>query len=607
MEKSKKNKSTPQILHTKTELYLLPLALVIGILPLIVRLKVVYLNDALYHLWNGKDVNPDFFSYYKGIFLIVVAICSVVIYLLTFNKKRAEQIKKQKKYYLLVLALLLGVILSSVFSAYPYLSISGAPDRYEGLYVWMAYLWMCIYAMSYERREKSDRILTYTIFAFVLLMGILGLSQYMDKDLFQSGWMQRIIIPSAYEKYRGSFTIADYGTKSIYGTAYHYNYMGSLAPMLFAFSFIMLLFHTDKKIKIMSAAASFIALFLLLGSSARSGIVAMAVFFVVMLLFFGRKIAANRKLWMRFAAVVLLIVVAVFVAGKQAMFYRLPLLASDMRSLLSSNLPRDHYRSQIDLKAVQIDGGDISIETSAYAIIYTPKEDRLWDVKNNKALSYRKEKETLWNLEDSYSNIWIRFFEDGNTADRYIQWDDGKIQLYFKQTKDALVATNPNGMEVRLEDAPAIGFVGQEKLGSARGYIWSRTLPLLSKAWIFGYGADSFLAVFPQGDIYAKQYAYDSLWMLVDKPHNGYLQIAVNFGLLSLLLFVLLLMSLAVGFFKKMRRFEVPWTNEDVFAIACFMAVIAYLGAAWFNDSVLSVAPIFWVLLGLSFTWIRPE
>ena len=157
-----------------------------------------------------------------------------------------------------------------------------------------------------------------------------------------------------------------------------------------------------------------------------------------------------------------------------------------------------------------------------------------------------------------------------------------------------------NGRPVDFHEAESIGFKGKERLGSARGYIWSRTLPKLLKSPILGYGPDSFLAVFPQGDLYAKLYAYEDIWMLVDKPHNLYLNIAINFGLPALIVFLGLVLLQGRRIFGLYFRVQEPLQMQDTFAIACFMGVIAYLGAGFFNDSVLSVAPIFWVMLGLS-------
>ena len=72
-------------------------------------------------------------------------------------------------------------------------------------------------------------------------------------------------------------------------------------------------------------------------------------------------------------------------------------------------------------------------------------------------------------------------------------------------------------------NAEHIGFEGKEELGSSRGYIWSRTLPLLGNCLFTGFGPDTFTYNFPQNDVLAKYYSYEQFnegfYVTVDKPH----------------------------------------------------------------------------------------
>ena len=66
---------------------------------------------------------------------------------------------------------------------------------------------------------------------------------------------------------------------------------------------------------------------------------------------------------------------------------------------------------------------------------------------------------------------------------------------------------------------------------------WSRTLPLLKDNILLGTGPDTFLLAFPNDDYVAMSnggYATE----LITKPHNMYLQIAVQTGVLSLICFL---------------------------------------------------------------------
>ena len=77
-----------------------------------------------------------------------------------------------------------------------------------------------------------------------------------------------------------------------------------------------------------------------------------------------------------------------------------------------------------------------------------------------------------------------------------------------------------------------------------------------------------------------------------------YLQMAVNTGIISMLVIVVMI---AVYIIHSIR---VYWKlNYDNFyvkvGVGILVAVIGYAVAGLFNDSVVSVAPVFWILLGM--------
>ena len=110
---------------------------------------------------------------------------------------------------------------------------------------------------------------------------------------------------------------------------------------------------------------------------------------------------------------------------------------------------------------------------------------------------------------------------------------------------------------VILEHAEAWGFEGKEKLGSSRGYIWSRSLPLLKNTLFLGFGPDTFPVYFPQHDYFAKMIFLGNPYNIVDKPHNVYLQTAINTGLISLIallaMFGIYLLDCARLYYKRSR------------------------------------------------------
>ena len=77
----------------------------------------------------------------------------------------------------------------------------------------------------------------------------------------------------------------------------------------------------------------------------------------------------------------------------------------------------------------------------------------------------------------------------------------------------------------------------------------------------------------------------------VDKAHNDFLHIAAVSGIPALLFYIFFIFSILV----KQRKNIFNCSVQSTIALTVF----AYLIQSLFNISVIAVAPLFWVLLGL--------
>ncbi len=132
--------------------------------------------------------------------------------------------------------------------------------------------------------------------------------------------------------------------------------------------------------------------------------------------------------------------------------------------------------------------------------------------------------------------------------------------------------------------------------GSDRVAVWTYSLGLAKENLLLGGGSATFVTRFNQ---YIKDHDLEipkeqdgkALPDYFDNPHNEYVQQLTDHGLPALLLFIALLL------FAVFRR------REGWFPLLapCSAAVLCYAVQAFFSFSVCLVAPMFWVLLGLSF------
>ncbi|WP_147532503.1 O-antigen ligase family protein [Bacillus marasmi] len=133
--------------------------------------------------------------------------------------------------------------------------------------------------------------------------------------------------------------------------------------------------------------------------------------------------------------------------------------------------------------------------------------------------------------------------------------------------------------------------------GSSRLIIWKNTVPLLKEYYLFGSGPDTFEYVFPQDTEEKKKYFGH---LIVDKAHNEYLQIAVTLGIPALVIYLYLLYLVLKTAF---RAVNIAQGNNQIILYGLISAISGYLVQAFFNISVVPVAPIFWFILGITMSF----
>ena len=119
-------------------------------------------------------------------------------------------------------------------------------------------------------------------------------------------------------------------------------------------------------------------------------------------------------------------------------------------------------------------------------------------------------------------------------------------------------------------------------LSNGRVEVWKRTIPLVKKYWFMGAGLDNFQYVYP----------YNTRREIFDKAHNVYLQIGVTNGVIVLGIYLLICFIAFLNGFKFKKGID----------IGIYSAFIAYSIQAFANISVIDVAPIYFMILGLIYT-----
>lgn len=131
----------------------------------------------------------------------------------------------------------------------------------------------------------------------------------------------------------------------------------------------------------------------------------------------------------------------------------------------------------------------------------------------------------------------------------------------------------------------------QDIYGSGRMYIWKETWKIVPDYLWTGAGIDNFMYAF--GERPLRDYKTK---LMVDKAHNEYLQKLITEGVFSLGTYLILLLIL---FIKSMiKLFKKNESNCDLLLplLICF---VSYCVQAFFNISIITVAPLFYIVMGL--------
>lgn len=587
-------------------LWYIPIMIGVGIIPLIMRMTIVDITDQEYaDLFNQVQI-VDIFSQYKAGSILGIAAVMLIMLFLSFNKKDLKVDKVFKIMSIGVGIYLIFTVLSGVLSQHQDIAWWGAADRAEGTVVLLAYIVMMYYTYYMVQKKENIQLILIPLGILTCIVAILGICQYVGKDIvLTTDWGKNLIVPEAYAQYREGLS-GVHGPGKMYGTMYHYNYVGSFGALIVPIFLTLFLFMHNIKYRVVFGGLTVCGTIVLLGSTSRAGLIGVGLTSVVFVIVFSKRILKSWKWIVPIAGIGLIGVIVLNSALGGKLFARIPSLISDAIQLVQSPSEQEDFKQKLPIQGLQESDNKVILKTSqGDMVIRSAGQEKaeeqtliFQDIEGN-VIPNILDGETYRFEDERFIHVTIdRRTELSETASKWLVEYDKERIFYLGVEQDKVYYVNPITYERDvLEDPKQIGFYGKERLGSARGYIWSRSLPLLKDTLITGYGPDNYALYFPQDDYLGKWYAYGTTNMIVDKPHNLYLQIALNQGVVALVGFMILIGTYIVQSIK-LYACRKGYSEFEIIGIAFFLGIIGYLGAGIFNDSVVSVAPIFWILLG---------
>lgn len=590
---------------------MLPIAFFSAFIIMITRMAT-YERPMDQFFWSGgSNQLTDFFSYYK---MIAILVCSVLVLVLLLYRIFSQSLSiRRSVFYIPMLIYVIFVSLSYFLSDYKEFALWGWNERFEGTLPLIAYMVLLFYIINTIKSERDVKWIIYPLAVSSTLLGLLGISQALDQDFLRTTIGKKLITPSWFwDRLDGlSFTFQN---KEIYQTVYNINYVSfylTLLIPLFGLLFIRSVIKNEPLLKtIMWGFLFSIQIFNLIGAASSSGLLGIAFAIIISIFVLNKKIIH----WIK--PIIILMILSLIVSGLTYERW-VPELANAINGVLgktyniswdnsasdsneTSSRPMQHKIDYMITSGSSVvfsyEGEEVNFKTypkDPTAVMVTGKGGlKLNVVPTNISPFYRLEKESL-------STITLRSDQDASLNNYLIIGTDGN-EWPFMITDEGLKYITGLGQSVELVKTEALGWENNQAFGSGRGYIWSRTIPMIKDTIILGHGADTYCLYFPHSDYVGK---YNSgvftpvKDIIVDKPHNMYLGIITGTGALSMLA---LLSLWAIYIFQSLRiyRKEIFESLYSFVGAGIFIGICGFLVAGLFNDSSVSVMPMFYGLLG---------
>lgn len=625
-------KNTKNVKNTKKDIWaLLPLLIGLCLIPLIVLTHDYSTNFSGFVWFNTSEVDQiDSFEYTKGIFVIIVGIAALFVLLINeyIKMNASKKITGRKQRAMnkwvpfenanrivcaLLVVYLLMVIISSLFSKYPDLAYHGGGyGQWQTMWVLLGYGILFFYAYIFINTEERGVLLIKCMMVTTALMAFTGTMQRFGHNPLKWDWVQKTI--TSYSKVTGiGFTE---GISDVILTFNNPNYVGSYVALVLpvAVSFIFMKASDDKRKMIAGKIAGILIVAGLIislsgaGSSAGGiAVLAGVVFAVVILLsrFLAKetreKSKSNRKYYLMGGAVIIIVLAAGVLLTQTALF------RNTLNKLLQGGEDTRNIAS-----IVNEDSNELTVTLRNDTVLHlAPALD---DSNNLSFRAYDEQKKEIGVPYDQAQNCFtidderfrmitlnaanfsveekvyagFKFNDAPNSISWSFMYVDGEWKYY-----------TPFGKFMKLHEVESFGFKDYQNIANRRGFIWSRTIPLMKQYWFKGIGPNAFIIAFPNDDFVGSKRVGGST-TLVDKPHNAFLQIFIQTGGISALAYAGLWIIYMIGgirlFWKRKR-----YANIDIIGFGLLAGIFAFAVSGITNDTVIGSQVIYWILLGTGY------
>lgn len=550
----------------------IPVMLLACLLPLAVYFHIEIIELSQYPWFPNQGYWLDWFLYGKSCLVQILAILMAGVLLVNRLRNRKMRLEKEN-----ILLLILGIsfVLSTFFSWYPKESLRGSIEQYESLGVLLGYVIICSFCYWYAQSQEHMLNITKALLIGLAISCILGFFQFLQMDFWSSDIGKQLLIPKQFAELRESLRFGEdaAGFRRVYMGLYNSSYAGIYLAMMSPLFLVL----PKKYGKIMGIPF----VICLLGTMSKTAWLSVAMILLLGIWIIEKPGGKKKKQYLMLCASVMLIT-----CGSV-------LIPTEQGVLKDSKLQ------------------EVSAEEEYIRIVYQgnilyfseyPKDDgvtyRVLDGQGKKVkLSWSEERGELDVVDPRFEGLRLKVYLKDNISYAVFGCDGVRFRFSDDLGTGKYEYISINGKRADLKTAKS-GEIFPDALLNGRGYIWNRTIPLITENFMFGTGPDTFLQVFPQEDYVARaRLGYGFFSEILTNAHSLYLQIALQNGVLTLILFIVLVGT----YLRKAWKYYMgknDYTLQDKVGIACFLGCTAYLLCGILFSSSICTTPFFMILFG---------
>ncbi len=585
----KTQKTIQKINKSKFNFKILPIMVIVGILPLIVYAH--FYEVAVYgtYSWYHPDEYPlDGYTYTKVAVFSVITVIMLIETVTSFIISAKEQKKAFIKKMWPLFVYLIFVLLSTAFAMDKYLAIHGGYDQMEPVLVLVGYAVLPMYIYLVVKDENDIRYIGYAGLFSAFGVSIIGILQMVGYDIYMQDWIRPFIFSKEINEMVGEVS----SKYMVYSSLGNSNYIGTFVCEMLPLVLMMLVIKNSWWVKAIAIVDTFCLLIVLYGSKSETG---MFIFVGMVVLAFIFLVGRYLKKWYITFPLLFILVFSVYTFNK----------TTDGRYA-------DKVVKKLGLEETNFDLKGIITTGDCIEILYKDQDLKLTVEYNEPKIKViiRDQNSVLFYEEDYYFNwMYIKINDEDKIrlkANRRFETDFEIRMVVSGKEVGFIYHTDSNEYKIlnadNVEDESVIWdnvFPRRSSFASHRGFIWGVSIPRLKETILVGVGPDNFpVKISENWTDYALKYNTGEFKYVFTRPHNYYIQTGINVGCISLLaclaFFVLYLADCGRLFFgKKMID------DKKKSGLLLMLAVVGFLGCGIANDSMITVSPIFWTILGM--------